>query len=65
MNLFSLYLSVCCDAEPTEESVDQIDGEIVGICSCCKEWATFYDDEEVGEDWLDEIEYMVEHRDEL
>jgi len=61
MNIFSLLFSDCCDAEPTQNSITDEGGEILGICSCCREWATFYDDEMRGEDWDDEIEYMREH----
>ncbi len=53
------YFSECCDAYPSNE-VNKVDGEKIGMCSSCGEWATFYSDES-DDDWTDQIEYMVEH----
>ena len=52
------YLSVCCDAPPLSIMED---GEgVMGMCSECKEWDEFYENED-NVDWSDEIEYIKNH----
>jgi len=52
--MIELY-SECCDAPPYNE----VDGNLLGICSRCKDPSLFYSDDP-GEDWIDELEYMVD-----
>lgn len=43
----SEWLSVCCACPPMDNSEAATDDpkEIIGICACCKDWTTFYQDE--------------------
>jgi len=52
--MIELY-SECCDALPYNE----VDNDLLGICSRCREHSLFYADEP-DEDWQDEVEYMVD-----
>jgi hypothetical protein len=51
--------SECCGASP-DGSVEDIAGDLIGICSECNDWAQFFDDDEFM-DWEDEKEYILEH----
>jgi len=54
--------SECCDS-PQMGEVEDYEGELIGICIQCGEYAVFYEEEmDGGEDWGDQLEYMVEHQ---
>jgi len=56
------YFSECCGAVPSDVVIEWI-GELTGQCSECEQIATFNKDEDMI-DWQDEIEYIIEHKDE-
>jgi len=53
-----MFLSECCDAVPFG-TLDDWGGEPMGLCSACKEHATFYDPEE------DEMEDLTKENAEI
>jgi len=54
----NLY-SACCGASSSCE-LEDVEGELIGMCAECKEWTHFMDDDEYM-DWEDELEYIREH----
>ena len=52
-------LSECCGSKPIG-SLEMVHEILTGVCSDCKEWADFNEEEEFV-DWADEVEYIREH----
>ena len=53
------YYSECCGALP-DGNMEETHGDMLGVCSECREWAPFFDDDDYV-DWEDQAEYILEH----
>jgi len=52
-------LSECCGSKPVG-SLEVVHEVLTGVCSDCKEWADFNEEDEFV-DWADEVVYIREH----